>query len=186
MGTDERRGFAFVPEDDPTKPTRAPTSPPAARSARPTEKLQAPTDAARSWRPTLSWAPPAVFAKSSQWVADLGYPEPEMVRVNAHLGYATRFYQPPSGFQAPWKALVVAASPPASRGAVLHACRGRSVDRHSRGQAGDYPPTDEEGFVAFARSLPVSTLADAIEHATPLSSIVGYRRTETSDAITPG
>ena len=28
MGTDERRGFGFVPEDDPTKPTRAPTSPP--------------------------------------------------------------------------------------------------------------------------------------------------------------
>ena len=46
------------------------------------------------------------------------------------------------------------------------------------GTTGDYPPTDEEGFVAFARSLPVSTLADAIEHATPLSSIVGYRRTE--------
>jgi 2-polyprenyl-6-methoxyphenol hydroxylase-like FAD-dependent oxidoreductase len=58
-------------------------------------------------------------ARGSQWLAALGYPEPRITRVNSHLGYATRSYRPPDGFSAEWKALIVAATPPASRGAVL-------------------------------------------------------------------
>jgi hypothetical protein len=42
----------------------------------------------------------------------------------------------------------------------------------------DYPPTDEEGFLKFARSLSSPELYRAIEHAKPLSRIWGYRRTE--------
>jgi hypothetical protein len=42
----------------------------------------------------------------------------------------------------------------------------------------DYPPTDEEGFLRFARSLSSPELYRAIEHARPLSRIWGYRRTE--------
>jgi hypothetical protein len=42
----------------------------------------------------------------------------------------------------------------------------------------DYPPTDEEGFLRFARSLSSPELYRAIEHARPLSRIWGYRNTE--------
>jgi hypothetical protein len=42
----------------------------------------------------------------------------------------------------------------------------------------DYPPTDEEGFLRFARSLSSPELYRAIEHARPLSRIWGYRKTE--------
>src|SRR6266404_1273734 len=106
--------------------------------------------------------------RGSQWLAALGYPEPRVTRVNSHLGYATRSYRPPEGFSADWKALIVAATPPASRGAVLMPLAGSN---------GDYPPTDEPGFLAFLRSLPTTMLADALEGATPTSGIVGYRRT---------
>src|SRR5262249_33425205 len=41
----------------------------------------------------------------------------------------------------------------------------------------DYPPTDEEGFLKFARSLSSPELFRAIEHAKPLSRIWGCRRT---------
>ena len=41
----------------------------------------------------------------------------------------------------------------------------------------DYPPTDEEGFMAFARSLDPLFYA-ALESAEPLSPPFGYRRTE--------
>jgi len=46
------------------------------------------------------------------------------------------------------------------------------------GAARDYPPTDETGFVDFARSLPTPVLYEAIQDASPVTSIFGYRRTE--------
>jgi flavin-dependent dehydrogenase len=116
--------------------------------------------------------------RGSQWLAALGYPEPPVTRVNSHLGYATRSYRPPNGFSAEWKALIVAATPPASRGAVLMPLEGGRWIVTLAGSAGDYPPTDEPGFLAFLRSLPTPMLADALEGATPTSGIVGYRRTE--------
>jgi hypothetical protein len=42
----------------------------------------------------------------------------------------------------------------------------------------DYPPTDEPGFLDYARSLRSPALYEAIQHARPLSDIWGYRRTE--------
>jgi flavin-dependent dehydrogenase len=42
----------------------------------------------------------------------------------------------------------------------------------------DYPPTDEEGFLEFARSLPTPKLYEAIKAAEPLTRPCGYRRTE--------
>jgi hypothetical protein len=43
---------------------------------------------------------------------------------------------------------------------------------------GDYPPTDEEGFLAFARSLPGQRFYEAIKEAEPLTKPYGYRRNE--------
>ena len=42
----------------------------------------------------------------------------------------------------------------------------------------DYPPTDEAGFLEFARSLRVPLLYDLLKDAQPLSPIYSYRRTE--------
>jgi hypothetical protein len=42
----------------------------------------------------------------------------------------------------------------------------------------DYPPTDEEGFLQFAKSLSSPELYKTIEHAKPASRIWGYRKTE--------
>jgi hypothetical protein len=41
----------------------------------------------------------------------------------------------------------------------------------------DYPPTDEDGFLAFARGLRSPVLYEAIRRAEPLTPIHGYRRT---------
>jgi hypothetical protein len=43
------------------------------------------------------------------------------------------------------------------------------------GAGHDYPPTDEKGYLAFAKSLPDSVLYESIQKATPLSDIYGYR-----------
>jgi 2-polyprenyl-6-methoxyphenol hydroxylase-like FAD-dependent oxidoreductase len=46
------------------------------------------------------------------------------------------------------------------------------------GMGGDYPPTSEEGFLAFARSLPTLQLYKAISAAEPLNEPCGYRQTQ--------
>ena len=46
------------------------------------------------------------------------------------------------------------------------------------GGDGDYPPTDEAGFLAFARSLRSPALYEAIAGAEPLTPIAGQRATE--------
>jgi 2-polyprenyl-6-methoxyphenol hydroxylase-like FAD-dependent oxidoreductase len=46
------------------------------------------------------------------------------------------------------------------------------------GLGGDHPPTDEEGFVEFARSLRDPVLYEAIEGAKAVSPIHGYREIE--------
>ena len=45
------------------------------------------------------------------------------------------------------------------------------------GIGGYYPPTDEDGFVEFARSLHSPAIHDAIKDAEPASPVYGYRRT---------
>jgi flavin-dependent dehydrogenase len=46
------------------------------------------------------------------------------------------------------------------------------------GACKDYPPTDEAGFLEFARTLINPAIYDAIKDAEPVSNINGYRRTE--------
>jgi hypothetical protein len=46
------------------------------------------------------------------------------------------------------------------------------------GYGRDYPPTDEAGFLAFARSLRSPVVYDAIASAEPLGPISGFRRTK--------
>ena len=45
------------------------------------------------------------------------------------------------------------------------------------GAAGQHPPTDEDGFAAFARSLRHPIIADTLTAAEPVTPIRGYRGT---------
>lgn len=113
------------------------------------------------------------------WLEALGYgPVPETV-ITPFLGYASRLYRRPPELAADWKAMIVSNVPPDQpRGGVLYPIEGGRWIATLAGCAGDYPPTDEVGFLTFARSLATPVLAEALEGAEPLSPIHGYRRTE--------
>jgi 2-polyprenyl-6-methoxyphenol hydroxylase-like FAD-dependent oxidoreductase len=118
-------------------------------------------------------------SRAAEWLASLGYPSPKETRVNSFLGYASCCYRRPKERQPEWKALVVSATPPdSSRGAVLVPLEGDRWLVTLAGAARDYPPTDEAGFLNFARSLPIPVLYEAIQDASAVTSISGYRRTE--------
>jgi 2-polyprenyl-6-methoxyphenol hydroxylase-like FAD-dependent oxidoreductase len=113
------------------------------------------------------------------WLAALGYEPPGKTVVNSFQGYASRFYRPPTAFASDWKALYIQQSPPGDpRGGLISPVEGGRWLVSLVGGDGDYPPTDEAGFLAFARSLRSPVLHEAIAAAEPLTPIAGQRATE--------
>jgi hypothetical protein len=99
--------------------------------------------------------------------------------VNPFLGRGSRLYRPPEGFRPGWKHLYVQSDPPGeTRGGVVMAVEGGVWLVTLDGGGGDYPPTDEAGFLEFARSLRSPAVYEAIRDAEPLTPIAGNRAAE--------
>lgn len=109
-----------------------------------------------------------------RWYQELGYQPPEETVIDADLGYATRIYQAPREWTG-WKGIVIQGQQ--RRGGTLMEIEGGRWMVVLAGSGGAYPPTDDEGYLAFARSLPDPALFEAMCAAQPLSPIYGYRRT---------
>jgi 2-polyprenyl-6-methoxyphenol hydroxylase-like FAD-dependent oxidoreductase len=115
-------------------------------------------------------------SRMPEWLAALGYPPPAETRVNPLLGYASRQYRIPAGFRAGWRMLVINAKPPGNpRSGALVPIEGGRWMVALIGAGRDYPPTDEPGFLAFARGLRSPLLHETIKDAEPLSPIYSYR-----------
>lgn len=114
-----------------------------------------------------------------QWLATLGYASPVETIITAHVGYASRWYRCSATSQFPWKAMLLSSrAPHQTRMGVIFPIEGDRQQIGLAGMAQDYPPTDEEGWLAFARSLRSPLLYAAIQASQPLTPIYGYRRTQ--------
>jgi 2-polyprenyl-6-methoxyphenol hydroxylase-like FAD-dependent oxidoreductase len=117
-------------------------------------------------------------SRADEWLSQMGFTPPCESRVDALTGYASRIYERPAGFTAKWKMLYVRPSAPdGTRGGIILPLEGNRWHVTLVGMAGDYPPTDEQGFMEFARSLPTPRFYETIKDAQPLSKPNGYRRT---------
>lgn len=118
-------------------------------------------------------------SKASKWLQMLGYESPKETKVNSFLGYATRFYESLSNSLPKCKALyIMPQAPEDTRGGTLYQIENGRWMVCLMGVARDYPPTDEGGFLNFARSLKQPEIYDAIIDGKPLTPIYGYQRTE--------
>lgn len=118
------------------------------------------------------------MSPAPQWLQEIGYAAPEESEVDAFWGYATRIYEPPAGWQADYKILLVMNRPPYQpRAGIIQPIEGGRWLVTIAGVMHDYPPTEEEGFLQFARSLSSPELYNAISQAKPLTKIWGYRKT---------
>lgn len=117
------------------------------------------------------------LSRAPDWLEALGYARPDEERVDAELAYASRDYAIPASFTGDWKAMMLQARPPqtARTGYLFQIAPDRW--RVSLMGAGESPPTDEDGFLAFVRGLRSPLLAEAIAGAEPVSPIFGYRQT---------
>jgi flavin-dependent dehydrogenase len=117
-------------------------------------------------------------SKAPQWLESLGYTPPEEWSVDSFVGYATRIYELPADVGIDWKTMYVQPKPPAgTRGGIIVPIEGNRWHVTLIGIAQDYPPLEDEAFLAFARSLPTPHLYDAIKQAHPLTRPTGFQRT---------
>jgi 2-polyprenyl-6-methoxyphenol hydroxylase-like FAD-dependent oxidoreductase len=109
------------------------------------------------------------------WLKELGYAVPQEIRNETQVSYATRVYQPARS--SPWKEIAIQLRPPYRQGAVLMEIeQGKWMIALSSTGKEELPPTNEERYLAFARALPENALGEAINSATPLSPIYGFRK----------
>jgi 2-polyprenyl-6-methoxyphenol hydroxylase-like FAD-dependent oxidoreductase len=114
-----------------------------------------------------------------EWLAGLGYDEPQETIINSFLSYASRWYRKPTDFQADWKVYLVSGEPLANpRAGVIYPIEGDRWIVTLAGIGDIKAPTDEAGFLEFTRQMSTPGLYDIIREAEPLTPIYGYQRTE--------
>lgn len=107
-------------------------------------------------------------------LTELGLRAPREDRVDVDLGYATRTYRRrPGDLDGDLNALV--STVPRSRGGGAMAVEGDRWLVTLAGLLGDHPPLDDDGFRAFAASLPAGPIGDLVQRAEPLDAPVPYR-----------
>lgn len=117
-------------------------------------------------------------SRAPEWLTALGYDSPTQTTVDSHLGYASRIYRRPANAGQDWQALLIPEQAPAIlRGGVIWPVEDDQWIVTLAGSGGDYPPTDDAGFLDYTRGMVHQALYTAIKDAEPLSPIYGYRRT---------
>ncbi|WP_158839869.1 NAD(P)/FAD-dependent oxidoreductase [Saccharothrix deserti] len=118
------------------------------------------------------------WSDAPSWLAGLGLPEVREDVVDAGVTYVSRWYEAPEGTREDFPGVLVQMVPNTGepgRGASLLPMEGRRWLLSLFGSRGGEPPTDEAGFVAFARERHHPIIADLIAQARPDGPIRAYR-----------
>jgi hypothetical protein len=106
----------------------------------------------------------------------LGYGRPPQNVIRIDVGYATRIYRRDLSLFSDAVALMITAAPPSGlRGGAMVVLEDDRWIVTLGGWLGDHPPTDDEGFLEYIRSLPASDLYQIVSRAEPLSDIVVHK-----------
>ncbi|MFC7545977.1 FAD-dependent oxidoreductase [Plantactinospora sp. GCM10030261] len=114
-------------------------------------------------------------SRTPVWLEELGYRRPTEERVKIGLAYTTRHYRPLVDHFHGDQSINPVATPAHPRGAFFGRVGPDRCILSLTGVLGDQPPTDPAGFEAYARSLPIPDIADAIRDAEPLDEPVCFR-----------
>lgn len=113
---------------------------------------------------------------SPKWLAELGYAPPVQSEIKVSVGYATRLYRRCPGDLTDADLVMVAPEPPyGKRTGLIFPIEGDRWIVTLGGWAGDHPPTDEAGFIDFARTLPAPDVYNMLRRLEPLSDIITHK-----------
>ncbi|RKS09357.1 flavin-dependent dehydrogenase [Nocardiopsis sp. Huas11] len=110
------------------------------------------------------------------WVASTGLGRPKSTVVDSRAGYASRYYRVPEGFSDDWRIISLGNHPSQTlHGGALVPIEDGLWHVSLFGYLDDHPPTDEAGFLEFARGLRDPVLYETIRGAEPLGPVRGFR-----------
>ncbi|KLL10162.1 NAD(P)/FAD-dependent oxidoreductase [Protofrankia coriariae] len=115
-------------------------------------------------------------SRGPDWLTALELPAPPERRTDVDLGYASRFYRHRPEHLDGQRSVIVSTMP-GFRGGGAVALEGGRWHVTLAGMLGDHPPTDPEGFEAFARTLPVPDIYDLVTSTEALGDPVPHRFT---------
>lgn len=114
-------------------------------------------------------------SRTGQWLEEAGYPRVEETQVKMNVGYTSRIFRRTPVAGAAFKALIIIPTPPDTRMGLLLPIEGERWIASLVGWLGDYAPTDEAGFLEFARSLPQPAIYEVLKDAEPLTEAVTHK-----------
>ena len=115
-------------------------------------------------------------SQAQQWLLSMGYSKVEESVVRVDVGYASRIYPHLDQTSFDGKALIIYPTPPhGKRAGYIFPIEGGRWMVTLAGWLQDYPPSDEQGFLDYARSLPMPNLYEAIKDADGLTPIVTHK-----------
>jgi 2-polyprenyl-6-methoxyphenol hydroxylase-like FAD-dependent oxidoreductase len=109
------------------------------------------------------------------WLAAHGFAAPREEIMEVDVGYATARYAADPDRLGGRRAVLVGATPQCSRGGVMHAVEGGTIEISLTGYRDQHPPATREGFVAHAASLALPDIHRLIHDAEPCSEIATFR-----------
>ena len=113
---------------------------------------------------------------ASRWLLEMDVPAPEETTIGVDFAYTSTKYRKPDLVDSPEPLLLVGGPPPEhTRAAGLFEIEDRTWHVSLAGRFGDYPPTDEAGFLGFAKALPSIRLYDLIKNAERIADITHHR-----------
>jgi 2-polyprenyl-6-methoxyphenol hydroxylase-like FAD-dependent oxidoreductase len=115
-------------------------------------------------------------AHTPRWLTELGFQPPGETVIGVDIGYASTKFRVPASYDEPERLQVFLGPPPQFPNAAIMG----EIENHTwhvtlAGRFGQYPPTDEAGFFAFAKSLHTPRLYSLIKDAERVANIVPYR-----------
>jgi flavin-dependent dehydrogenase len=115
-------------------------------------------------------------SSSPKWLAEMGYTPPQETEIKVGVGYATRIYRRNPDDLIGADLVMISPQPPHDkRGGFMFPIEQDRWIVSLGCWSGDYPPTDEAGYLEYARSLAAPDIYNLISRLEPLSDIVPYR-----------
>ncbi|MDA3647013.1 FAD-binding monooxygenase [Saccharopolyspora indica] len=114
-------------------------------------------------------------SRTPAWLAELGYQRPAEERMRIGLAYTTRLYRKRPEMFDGVQSINPVSSPQHPRGAFFGQVGEQECILSLTGMLGDHPPTDPDGFLEFARSLPIPEIYAAVRDAEPLTDPVCFK-----------
>ena len=114
-------------------------------------------------------------SRTPQWLESMGYAKPAEERVEVGLSYTTRLFRRNPADLAGDVAVIVAPTPADKRGGVMVAQENGRWTLTLISQFGPAAPTELDGFIEFARTLPAPYIYDTIRTAQPIGEAATYK-----------